>query len=1473
MDGASAMQGGLLESNGGASVGPRALLEPPDSPVQPDRRDAAWGASGTANTVPGEGESLEVLSQGHSCQNGLVPPTPGPVMPLDPTPHSVGADSAPGSTEASPPLEREEQVRLQARKRLEEQLRQYRVKRQQERSSQPAIKMRLSSTLDPELMLNPENLPRASAVAMTKEYSFLRTSVPRGPKVGSLGLLANSKEKKSPKSSRIRSLADYRTEDPDAGDSGGGASAAGPSRGSVKHSRGSMTSVVSGAGLPPEADAHLEDTSMAGDNASDVDASEAGLRLDGNDSDSSSYSSASTRGAARTLVGTAGSQGASYMVNGQEIAAEALGQFPSIKDVLQAAAAEHQDQGPEVNGDVRSRRDSLSSSVSMESSVTEAQDEMLQVLKEKMRLEGQLEALSLEASQALKEKAELQAQLAALNTQLQAQVEHSHSSQQRQDSLSCEVDTLKQSCWDLERAMTDLQSMLEAKNASLASSNNDLQVAEEQYQRLMAKVEDMQKSMLSKDNTVHDLRRQMSALQSQLQQVQVERTTLTSKLRASQAEIASLQSVRQWYQQQLALAQEARVRLQGEMAHIQVGQMTQAGLLEHLKLENVSLSHQLTETQHRSIKEKERIAIQLQSIEADMLDQEAAFVQIQEAKTMVEEDLQRKLEEFEGEKEQLQKMADSAACLEQKLEQIKLTLHQRDQQLEALQQEHLGLMRQLTAAQEALQAREQSLGDLQTHHEELQARLEELQGEAATKDDTIHFLQNEKIVLEVALQAARSSKEEFDRGAKCLKEGVEETSEVLEQLRQDLAVKSSQVEHLQQETATLKRQMHKVKEQFLQQKVMVEAYRRDATSKDQLISELKATKKRLDLELRELRQELIKLQGEKKSVEAEHSRLQREASQVHQQMADLEGQLQLVQKERDDMETQLQSLQFDKEQMIILTEANEVLKKQIEELQQEAKTAITEQKQRMKRLGSDLTSAQKEMRTKHRAYENAVGILSRRLQEALAAKESAEARLGELQAQGADTGGSSLTLHERIRALEVELQTVSHSKMMLEKELQEIISLTSQELEEYREKVLELEDELQESRGFQRKIKRLEESNKKLALELEHERGKLSGLGQSNAALREHNSVLETALAKREADLVQLNLQVQAVLQRKEEEDRQMKQLVQALQAALEREKVKADNLKEQVAAAKADAGHNRRHFKAATLELSEVKKELQAKEHLVRKLQAEADGLQLQGEKHSDEVARFQEELAEARARLQLLQKQLDEQLSRQPTGDQEMENLKWEVDQKEREIQSLKQQLDSMEQQSKREVEGIQQLLQNIKSELETVREDLSMTQKEKFMLQAKVSELKNNMKTLLQQNQQLKLDLKRSSAKKKKELKGEANSSNPVTPVKIPDCPVPASLLEELLRPPPAVSKEPLKNLNSCLQQLKQEMDSLQRQMEEHTITVHESLSSWTQVEGRLGDLTSPSPAPAGDDTNPRDDTEKHNPSSAPTEVFEQ
>jgi predicted nuclease with TOPRIM domain len=79
-------------------------------------------------------------------------------------------------------------------------------------------------------------------------------------------------------------------------------------------------------------------------------------------------------------------------------------------------------------------------------------------------------------------------------------VEQSHASQEKQSSLNKEVSTLRQSCSQLERAMVELQGNLERKNAGLSSLGNDLQVAEDQYQRLMGKVEEMQQNVTSRDN-------------------------------------------------------------------------------------------------------------------------------------------------------------------------------------------------------------------------------------------------------------------------------------------------------------------------------------------------------------------------------------------------------------------------------------------------------------------------------------------------------------------------------------------------------------------------------------------------------------------------------------------------------------------------------------------------------------------------------------------------------------------------------------------------------------------------------------------------------------------------------------------------------------------------------------------------------------------------------------------------------------
>ncbi|XP_072495713.1 uncharacterized protein [Notamacropus eugenii] len=226
---------------------------------------------------------------------------------------------------------------------------------------------------------------------------------------------------------------------------------------------------------------------------------------------------------------------------------------------------------------------------------------------------------------------------------------------------------------------------------------------------------------------------------------------------------------------------------------------------------------------------------------------------------------------------------------------------------------------------------------------------------------------------------------------------------------------------------------------------------------------------------------------------------------------------------------------------------------------------------------------------------------------------------------------------------------------------------------------------------------------------------------QSFSELQTQHEELQGRLEEYQEKVMDLEDEVKVVLQKKVEEDQQINQRIQAFMRALKTEKANVHSLKEQVAASKIKAVHNKLHYKAATLELIELKKELQAKEQLAKNLQADTHRLLTQEEKHHREVSQLKLELAEAQAELQ-----------------------------------------------------------------------------------QGKMS--------------------------KRKELKGEIKSF-PVTPIQLPSCPVPASLLEELLNTQPTVSKEKLHSLHISLHQLRQQMDSLQHHMEDQTIKIHESMPSWT------------------------------------------
>lgn len=1319
----------------------------------------------------------------------------------------------------------EGQIKAKAQKQLEEQLHQYRVKQRTGRLTKTSPKQRQISTLDPDLMLNPDSLPRVQTVTMTKEYSYIRTTVPRGPKVGSLGIPVNTTDMKV-KKNKVHSLSDYK-------------SAADNNEYSLKDvgnsynasfGSGTMNSSTSAISLVTNAPAtelnyNLEVRSPDGNATTEV--NRVGVE------DHAITEHRTPEHQTSETVKMEEREGSSV---GHEMD---LGQYATLHDVL-TSAAEHL---MEMKLDDSEHNDTEQLSLSASSSVTNLtveNDEVSEILREKTQLEGQLEALASEAKQAMKEKTEVQATLAALEAERRAEQAQAALGESKCSEMGQEVLTLKQKCLGLEQAMLCMQTNLELKNSGLKNLSNDLGAAEQQYQRLLGRLEDLQKTVADKDNSVHMLRQNMSSMQRQLQQVQVERSALASQLTISQGEIATLMQARDWYQQQLSLAQKSRVQLQSELISIQAGNANQTGLMEQLKLENLALAQQLSESQQKSLKEKEQIALHLQTIEADLLDQEKTVQHIEQAKALVEQDLAQRVEKFEDERLQLIKMADCATHLQKEMDKLRLTVHQKDLQLQALEQEHVSIMEQLSSSQEALHAREHAMHVLQAQYDLLGSQLVDLQAEINVKDDNIEFLQNTKLVLEVELQAARAEHQAVGEGLGQLEDCANTTTQDLQELRQQLTVKGAQIETIQEENKKLLKQVHKVKDQLTQQKVMVEAYRRDATAKEQLLKELKTAKHKLDVEVRGLRGELLSFKAERETWVKEQDHLNNELRQLREHLAAMEDEVLRASRERSRVEGQLQSLQSELSSMSSTSQENEELKTQLDHLQREARKAITEQKNCMKKIGTDLSSAQKDLKLKHKAYEHAVSILSRKLQEALSAKETAELELNKLQANVA--ASNTHPTAEHVESLKSELCAVVERKEMLEKELQEVIASTSRDLEQSRTKMLDMEGELEKLHGANRRVRSLEQLNRRLALELEHERGRLAGTMRSHVALKEHAAMLQAAVATREAHLRQLSLQVQAVLRQKEEEDCRMKQIVQSLQTSLDKEQENVADLKHLVSSTKCEAADNRRHFKAASLELAELKKELATKQGMMSNMQEELEELRLKEASREREVTELLEELAEVRTEVKTLQIRLRDE-TRQLPDTQTLEDVKWQCEQKDVEIQTLRQQLTGVEHRSRMETESAQAATQEARSETELLREALAQTRKEKFVAAARVRQLQSSMKVVLQQNEQLKLDLQQMQQPLSLSRAAGVASTFPGSgkSLHIPQCPVPAALLEELLRPPNPAPAQPLANLQNCLQKLRFEMETLQQQMEEHTVAVHESVSSWTELEGQLKDLS--------------------------------
>jgi len=165
--------------------------------------------------------------------------------------------------------------------------------------------------------------------------------------------------------------------------------------------------------------------------------------------------------------------------------------------------------------------------------------------------------------------------------------------------------------------------------------------------------------------------------------------------------------------------------------------IAQGTAIERLKADNQRTKRQLAESEQRSLNEKQTLARHLESIEADMMEREAAFAQMQKERQNVNDAQNESTED------------EVISVLREDLSKATSELKRSQGQVNVLQHEQKELIKRLALSQESILERDKAIDSLEKSVVEIESQLKQTQLEFTTRLEEIERLEHDRTVLQV----------------------------------------------------------------------------------------------------------------------------------------------------------------------------------------------------------------------------------------------------------------------------------------------------------------------------------------------------------------------------------------------------------------------------------------------------------------------------------------------------------------------------------------------------------------------------------------------------------------------------------------------------------------------------------------------------------------------------------------------------
>ena len=910
--------------------------------------------------------------------------------------------------------------------------------------------------------------------------------------------------------------------------------------------------------------------------------------------------------------------------------------------------------------------------------------------EEKAHLQGKLKSVHAEYSHVLEEKVTLQSALAACQAELEI-------AKQRNESLVVKQTEL-QLAFNLmggESKATQLrhQQVAGISRSRLSEVGKQVGTLQEQNEKLRLQCEQYTAALVSNQQAMDELERKIEESDRLVAVYQSDSAGLSNKLIFHQKKVDSLETTREFLEQQIEELRLQHKAVQEQGNRVKSELVSCREQLNQSQSDQLELELRLAGLQEARVTEKRHMVDMLEQISRDWADHEKAFEKARMEKRGVDEALRNAQRTAMEEKQRLEQMAEELGL---QLEGTTKYLEVQVKAMQRIQSETSEMRKQLDSKDREWQEAEQRYQESLVTTSKLEIKLEHVEKEADEMSLKIEGLERDRMTVQQqmdleavshcnALARAQHKHQEMEELVKSRNDALRCNTEELAKTRQREMSLAKELKLANERESEERMERDKIRKKLVDWE---ESHVRELAAKQE---EVKGLFSKLGVAKQNISQLEEKVEMMKNSVtvrEGESQRLTRNNQRLEEQVRVLTDELerqQLLYQEcwktqealKQSTETEIKCVKdqhrVDVEKYI---DTETMLKKQLTEAQQVRDRFEGETQRQLEELSTHLER---------------VSIQASR------EKDSSSRQMTALRKQVAECES---TLTQERKAFQLRLKTLEINSCHLREQLQESEAKSHLAVQKQKQIVEDLQHELS-CLQLENNSKEIESEQKieTLTLALEIEKGKLSGILDTQSALKQHTSVLEAALAKRDHSLVRLSAQAKSALAEHEAEDREVTGRISHLESQLEERS-------QQLARTEAEQSLFRLHIEqleskvaTTTEQLSAMREKMETfeteKGKLVKKLDTMMSNLEMTQRQLDDR----DHEVTQLAAELESVKSELLVKHHEQRSTIDRVESLTWELEQKTVECEQRERSMHSTTERHKQQINELQKQLETVR------------------------------------------------------------------------------------------------------------------------------------------------------------------------------